>query len=443
MENRQKDWWVKKGWIVALVPVVALAGVGAWLIKAKQDRDSVALQGRLDTAVRSVEALGIALDGDELRERLRVPDEDNAALIFSRLGERFSLDGDIKALWGDSKLAVENCLIFHRSEPAIYEQLSAAAELGGCDFDRDWNLGPLLAVPEPMHVRNMAYYCSYLAVADANNGEYERALDKLTVADKIGVHIGREPIVMNKLLEIVVRSNVLRTAVRIFNEHPSDPGAIDLIVRLGDVLSPLGDITRSLQGEALGGSITINAYTMDEVREISGGFGAPSGSGDSIDLETRQVATALFLERVVELHGIWSKDGRYKNIYSMNKAFEDSIDSDSQPGSDYVRVMFPGNSIFFWSYARIGVGTEMFKHLGTVLTDLYTNPGSFDANFYNQLYKDAISDEKLVVRLDSDGLKFYSRGLDGVDDGGSNVVGYYVRNYDNDDFGFWIPLLQN
>ena len=443
MKTRQSDKWMKRVWLIAIVPVVLIVLVTVLTINSAKEEAEDDLEARYKEVVAALEDVGLTVDPAVFGKRLEIEEADNAATAIRLVGKRFARDGGVPSLWEDEASAVSNCKALDAAEPELFRLLQEAAEKGGCSFDREWHLGVKLTFPEIDQVKAMVRYCTYLALADAEDGDFGSALDRLLVADQLSRHVGRELVLISKLVEIIGRGRVLRAVAKILNDHPDDAEAVRLAVILSRRLTPLSPMIEGLQAEAVAAPLIINMYTPEEVMEISGGLGVPEGSAEKTDAVARKSAIVLVLERVVDFHRIWSQEGTGADIVSQSKALEETPVVDGQPGSEIAQVMMPMVSNAYMSHVRTSVASRALVVVGEVLTEIQANGGALDVASHNGRYEDEMNGSELVVKLDQTGLRVYSKGLDGIDDGGPISMGYVSSSRENDDFGFWIRLDQN
>ncbi|MCH8979978.1 MAG: hypothetical protein IH945_12165 [Armatimonadetes bacterium] len=423
--------------VVVLGAAVVAALVGAWRLMSQGGGSS---QADLAAAKAKIEKLGFTVDPDELGRRLFVPSGENAAPIIVSLGSKFASGGEVAQLMSDQETSVDTCLLYHRQHPDVYETILLAAGKSGCDFGRDWNDGPMLLLPELAQEKAMVKYCAFLAQADANTGDYGGALQKLLVADRIGWHIGSEPMIISKLVENTCRKIVIGATARILVEHYSGHGAHDLVARLGSSLRPLAGIRQSLQGGLIMGHVAIEVYTPEEIHQLGGGNTVKSGAGVRVDPNLRAAGEAVYLDRIAQLHGIWSQSVPAEDVVKMTDAFSASVTNDTREEAEYARIIMPVYGGAYRSSVVTGTATSMFRRLGEVLATIREDGIDVAVERYNGRFDDGVSGQELKLKAVPGGFKFYSIGWDGIDDGGPSVIGFRSPTVRNDDFGFWIPL---
>ena len=394
----------------------------------------------LSAAKAKIEEIGFTVDPEELGRRLSVPSDENAAPILVSVGHRFDSEGEIELLLNDQETNAETCPAYHQQHPEVYETILLAAGKSGCDFGRDWSEGPMMLLPELAQAKGMVWYCTILAVDDADKGDYDGALQKLLVADRIGRHIGREPMIISKLVENACRSIVIGTATEILADRPAEPAASDLVTRLSGSLRSLEDIRQCLQAGLIMGHVAIRDYTPEELHQLDGGYTVKSGSGDRINPNLRATGEAVYMQRIAQLHEIWSQTNPVKTVLSMTEAFDDSVENDTQEGAEYTRIVMPVYSGAYHSSVVIGTASSMFRRLGEMLATIREEGIDVAIERYDGRFSDGVNGREFKLTAVPGGFKFYSMGWDGNDDGGPDKVGYVTRNETSDDFGFWIPL---
>ncbi|MCH7944574.1 MAG: hypothetical protein IIC73_00955 [Armatimonadetes bacterium] len=423
--------------LFVLATAVVAAVIAAWQLMSQGGGSK---EDDLARAKAKIEEIGFTVDPDELGRRLYVPSDENAAPIIVSLGSKFASDGEIGRLLNEQENSADTCPIYHRQNPDVYEQLLEAAGKAGCDFGRDWSDGPKLLLPEIAQAKAMVRYSAILAKADANEGDYDGALQKLLVADRIGRHIGREPMIISKLVEYACRSIVLKAATEILADRPAEPATSDLVTRLGGSLRSLEDIRQGLQVGLIMGHVAIREYTPEEILKLDRGYTVKSGTGDRVDPNLRAAGEAVYMQRIVQLYDIWSRTNPAETVLSMTEAFDESVENDTQEGAEYTRIIMPVYSGAYHSSVVAGTATSMFRRLGQVVATIREDGIDVAVEKYDGRLADRVSGQEFRLTAVPGGFKFYSMGWDGKDDGGPDKIGYRFRNETNDDFGFWIPL---
>ena len=246
--------------------------------------------------------------------------------------------------------------------------------------------------------------------------------------------------IMSKLVENACRAIVIGAAIGIVADHPSAPGSNDFVIRLGVSLRSLAGMRQSLQGGLIMGHVAIREYTPEEIHQLGGGFTVKSGSGDRVDPSLRATGETVYLERIAELHELWSQTDSGSTIFSMTETFEDSVENDTQEGAEYANLIMPGYSGAYRSSIAIRTMSNMFRRLGELLATIREDGIDVAVERYDGRFGDEVNGQEFKLTAVPGGFKFYSIGWDGIDDGGPDKIGYRFRNETNDDFGFWIPL---
>ena len=424
---------------VILASVIVLAVVGAvvlFLVRGKQQKDQIREQAYAKS-IQAIESLGYTIDPQVLKKRLAIPAADNAAPIYRAVAKEFESGGKVDGAWTAGRDRAAVLATLDSQEPEIYKTLTKATTKDRCDLGWDWSLGPQMHVPEITWMKRMAAYCTYLAIADARRNDLDSALERLLVADRIGRHIAQEPISIANLEEYSNRTILLDIATKIVSSRPVDQKSVDFLRRLADSVQDLTPTLGSIEFEVLDGYLALHDYALEDIYSASSGQGAPSTHKKDFDPVPRQIAITLLLNRMAELHKIWSTKATGVEIGALVLDFDDKIQFDTTPGADLVRVMLPPFSGAYRSYAWASSSTDMLQYVGTLLGQYVSSNGKIDAS---SPPTDSYTGKPFVVTHVKNTLKVYSLGQNGTDDGGPRKPGYNSPIGGNDDFGFLITL---
>ncbi len=125
-------------------------------------------------------AEGIPTEPEDLKPAIPVPDSENAAPWIRKLGERRWKKGMVRVteLWdklpgGDQRVNKTKLNQYLKENPNLLDVCDHAYRSKGCDFKRDWALGPNLVFREFTSIKNAARALAAVAEAKAEKGTFQ------------------------------------------------------------------------------------------------------------------------------------------------------------------------------------------------------------------------------------------------------------------------------
>jgi hypothetical protein len=268
VRTRRKIWL-----IVAILGagVLFLCGLGG--MAALQVFDFPIAARQLPAAEREYRALGLPWVAADLRPRPAVVEAENAAIpireiVASGLLEGFSREyEEIEGLLRDGRLAeAEERLRAHRE---VLARIVDAARRPDLDFERDWDLGPFLLLPEYAEIRSMARLLVLDGRLKAARGDTEGAASRLVDVRRIGAHAGREPIVIGHLVYVACESMALRALEDALASRRGDAAGLARLraVAEADLSPPV--FRDALRGEMYMGIAAIRNFNHRQLRQVA------------------------------------------------------------------------------------------------------------------------------------------------------------------------------
>jgi len=122
----------------------------------------------------------------------------------------------------------------HRS---VWRALEQAATCETLDFNRNWDLGFDLTMPESTSISKAINRLVDRAALESEDGDPVRAFDTLDSAARVGALLRHDPTSLGMFRRMRLEGPLLRTATSVLSRHPDRP---NLIARARGVLERLG-----------------------------------------------------------------------------------------------------------------------------------------------------------------------------------------------------------
>ncbi|MBS1710507.1 MAG: hypothetical protein JSS71_02135 [Armatimonadetes bacterium] len=337
---------------VAIVPLVAVVGGSVWLysdLYATGERFGQAVEnGSSDLVPTEPQAFersdppepgqdAAVLFEKAAAEWEQFPEEERTRLVAeSRL---YALPGDKPdGRFGES---------FAKCRPFV-QSLGQAASLSDSRFQRQWSGDTELLEPHYHTTIQFGRLMTAFALADARDGRFDQAFNRLGQLRRIGWHISRDSGLDGLVTHVNLETQALAAAVEIAFNYGDRPGTID---RYRAFLAERGtrpDLFRNMQGEAMR---TIHVLS----RPDSFNDRMFSGSRLSINNPMFQRAAAV---RMAEF---WSS-ALESSQEDGNDPFA-SADSYRSAVRDFARLKSPSRivplAIADWNLARVGLAASL------------------------------------------------------------------------------------
>jgi len=255
----------KKVAIVGIASIVLLGGavtVACPYVQGKQLWGKAAAE--LPEARKKAKALGIPLEPSDMKRNPPVEPKDNAASLLRAVTDALRQDPALKKAEKASTDAVSNLLkpglgvkpadeLLKAMGPleAVLATAHKAAECSDCDFEYDWAKGADMVFPELAGMKSLVKLLNYRAEAYAATGRLDLALADLRASRRIGSFVGKEPTLINMLVEIACDAISMRGYEFMLTICAKDPKSLAKIGAELDGLSPLPDLLHSLKGEIM------------------------------------------------------------------------------------------------------------------------------------------------------------------------------------------------
>jgi hypothetical protein len=197
-----------KFWQLAVaIPVVL--GLGGWITSEVMTRRA---KGEVEIELAKLRALGIPTTPAAMRRKVDV--NQNAADIYRRAIELYTLIGRtaprLRRVKGGEYDPAD--LPAYRKWIAAQEPtmklVREAASKAECDFQRNWELGAKLLLPEFADMKAFVKIAAFKSSDFAAQGKFRESMDWLRTGLQVARH-AREPILIGQLVAIACESIVL------------------------------------------------------------------------------------------------------------------------------------------------------------------------------------------------------------------------------------------
>ena len=432
-----------KCWLGAAIGIILLCGVGGYTGFGIPESD-------YNRELEQAEAVGLPSQPEKYQRV--VADADNAAPFYRKAfseWESFSQKnpeiasnlgaGRVSTAYGSDAARRDFAKIRH-----IFQLLDMAAEKPSLTLNHLYAGGALMDVPEFTEMKTFVKLRAFYARALARKSDFKGAYRELEQCAAIPRQMGQDnPTLIVLLVQIALRSIVLRTLEQTLCQHGRSPVASAAGLRVIDALGSIPNYRTAVRGEyalALG---TMNGLADAKQRsEFLRSSNPDAESQTSHRLSTEEVLLGLpsfryqMMAPVVRFYRT-----SYRQLPTDPEAVPELLRLDRILEAQYPAKNWPtdyllGMMVLPVSIAPAVAKTSAEEKLIRLLAINLGRPGGvwIPPNFPH----DPFSDKPFGSKITKDGFRIWSTGRNGVDDGGvilSNgdmsgdiVVGYpYVE----------------
>ena len=415
---------------------------------------------RLDPRLDAIRKAGYPVTLAELDDWYpRVPDEQNAALIYTNAFARMVYVSpednnpdrrqiaDIKLPQRGQNLstadAAELAAMIASNAPAL-QLLYSAPNLTNSRYPIDLKLGFQTLLPDLARVKGAVRLLAAEAAWHMANGERAKCAGSLQAAVKVASSLNAEPLLISQLVRFAAWSIIVSQLEHVLNATNFSTGEIiSLQAALADAEQPAG-AARALAGERTTG---LAIFDDPKMRPLIFGSGQPTGNGGT-DLKTRALLSALLV------CGIFANDRSYylesmtTNVDAVSLPYPARFRAAQQAGAAFAttpsrfyifsRMLLPALGKFHLRDAehatrvRVAQTVLAIERYGLAHTNVL--PASLDLlvpEYLPSVPDDPCSGEKLRFKRLENGYVVYGVGPDGRDDGGQEKqTGGSKANFD-------------
>jgi hypothetical protein len=314
-----------------------------------------------------------------------------------------------------------------RATKPIFDDLDKAVALPHLDWNRRWELGHNLLLPEYADLRELAKNLALDARAAAARGDRASALNRLRQTRRMAEQIEQEPILIPFLVGVAIRTLADREALELVYRHRSDARMVAALRSYFEE-SRLPSMKRAMRGESFLVTTFLNSGQIDYAM-LNGGHTPPPifESVESFKLRLLSVSAVRdsVKSRLIDKYtkAVVAFPDNPEDWQTARRAMRDldiHLSTDQSIAGSLGGILAPvfadaGSALgYLDAYRRMGV-------LLTLLADEWRLAGKWPAALPNagEWSKDPFSGERFKYRLTSEGFVLHSIGADEKDGGGS------------------------
>ncbi|HEY4760029.1 MAG TPA: hypothetical protein VIH42_05555 [Thermoguttaceae bacterium] len=370
----------------------------------------------------------------------RIPDSDNAALLYEQAGQALSSALNINYsdnfqskneewnIWADSM----NKPDFNPQDPALVRFLQQqdgtialilkATKKPGCYFEHDYNRPSIaMLLPEFRPLRDVAKLMALHARWKAATGDYQTAMEDVNAVFIMAEHVSNEPILIAGLVSAAIDSLAYESLQNILASHQLGQADLDML-KLNSSFSHEKLMQRSLlYEEALRLSIfyDIDKYGFSQILY-----------GKGPDIRGSSFVFRIFLLNDEIQANKWYSDqaNQYaaQPYYKTKDQWEKLLSfSEYAPNSIFVRSLFPALNRYVESMTRADARRDNVR-LALAMCHYRAKNGKYPDKLEEMVPDymafvpvDLFDGKPLHLKQTADKLVIYSVGPDGIDDGGA------------------------
>lgn len=201
--------------------------------------------------------LGLALTADALRVKPPVPESQNAAPLYRRIGTLLAeerkrggdtlWDGYLKPTRTEQNRVAAKAVV-QRLGP-VFTLAQQAAARPGCDYTRQWEKGAEVLFPEYARLRELARLLAAQALLQIEAGDPLAAAETLRVAGVVARHIN-EPTLIAFIVQVAVAAIAVIPFTELLNRFGDRTEVIAAAERANAAFANQMDVEHALRGEA-------------------------------------------------------------------------------------------------------------------------------------------------------------------------------------------------
>lgn len=421
----------RKRWLLAPLAVLLLF-VGGWFWQTSSARKE------RDQEVAALQALGAPTNASEMRSLATVPPEDNAAPLYLKALELFAVHGKQMpsptsfGTWSAEDEARVRKWVSDNKE--TLDVLKQASRKPSCDFEREWEEGMNLLLPEFADLKACTKLVVKRSEIEAEAGRFKAAMEWLDVGRAIAHHAD-EPILIGTLVAIACESIVLAEFQRQLETYGKQASFRAAASEFVNRKTPMPSLTRGLAGEVFFARVAFDMLgrdqlSLDDISHLSlGGESESSFAGQLVGLGLRVPMVRYRVETKLLK--------RYRLALEEIRAGKNSLASQSEASRllDVAAVgdrTFTGRlaEIFTPAFAQAGaaiVALEAKRRMSRCALAVWTQraaAGRFPSALPEGIDStDPFTGEPFVYQVDNGHVVMYSVGPNKMDEGGRRSPG--------------------
>lgn len=433
------------GFAFCLLAAVFAAGVGCQK-KSETIGDSLSA---LETKAR---ALNLPMKPSEVAAQAKVLPENNAALdvkevLLSVMGPLLpdsptpfspGLRADLRTLaseivklmseahkTGDMALEKKARAKIAAFRP-ILDRLSAATKKPEWDFERDWDKGITLLMPDLATLKTLSQMLATQAYFKALEGDTEGAINDLRACRRLGTFLRMEPMLIPSIVGVAVESIATASTIKIARAKAADKQLIQRLISVWEPPAPPSDYRRIWQMEFTAMVTSLGQLTPRPEED------APGSSSPSIPIEFSRQARSQLMEVYIESNENWPDFSDFSKaeatVVEYAKRYEVILCS-LEP--EFAATFDPNKTMFGGYLGSVRNREATYRLLRVFLGIVQSGPSggkyTLPALAQEKEWLDPFSDKPFLLKNIYGGFVLYSVGENRKDDGGISDRGQEKR----------------
>lgn len=415
-KGRFKRWL----WGAPLLLIALLAAWVTWQGKvAREDRDR---------ELAALRALGTPTNAQEMRKLVAVDADDNAAPLYQKAfallakhGAQVPGPATVGAWSAADEARVRKWVADNRE---TLDVVKAAAQKPSCDFDRDWEEGFRMRLPEFADFKTLAKLIAKRAEIEAEAGRYSESMEWLDVGRAVARHAD-EPILIGMLVSIACESIVDAEFQRQLEVHglqaPFRKAAAQFVARK----QPLPCLDRGLGGEVIAATQFLDQVGSGEMSLRDLGASEDASLSErfvtaylQVPMLRDGVAVKLLKHYRAAIEHVHNATDKTQSQLEAGRLLDNAALTDRSVSGRIVSIFLP----VFAQAGAAGVALEAKRRMSRCALELW-NRRAQSGRFPETLAPgpdsiDPFSGKPFVYQIDRGHVVLYSLGVNQNDDGG-------------------------
>jgi hypothetical protein len=369
---------------------------------------------------------GLPLHPDDLRPARPIPPQQNAAPIYAQIhrslqiapkSDRLDLPKLARSKSPADRKKAREVLARRSSLLALARKASARPF---CDFNRAYEKGPDLLLPEYASMRELGRMLAADSLLKARDGDIEGAFASIKTAWRLSDHAGKDPILIAMLVSIAISAMADRAYQQVLLEHASDPRTIALAAESAH-FPPSPSLENAFRGEVVMGRVCAE-MTRNSPNAFASAARVVTRKGESIRADMSDAWEVRLIE-------YWRNGFRIlRNTPNKHieqavalKSLGDEVEKlDGKPTYELAAILMP---VFSQAAVKLAMADEQTRLRRTTLeiARFRSKTGRWPASL-GELARppqpDIFTGKPPIYRRTDKGFLLYSVGEDRRDDGG-------------------------
>jgi hypothetical protein len=427
----------KSKWLIP-IGIVAVLLIGYWGVDAWS-------QAKLNRLKAEARRAGMAMSADELRQNPAVAGENAAPYYREAFAKMKALSkddryfvlsydypdaGDMIARYRlagiEGPIDDERAYAALKRAQPILDIVDHAARFPRLDWNREWEKGLGLLLPEFAYMKELAKVALFDAHVAAKRGQISTSIRRLETARAIAKQCEEEPILIAPLVSVAIQNLADRKAMQIAYENRRDAEFVARIRQYFLSAPPVPDLRNAFRGEAFHGQLIIDQLPATPEAGLAGPAAIPSWT-DPKRLKYESLKLS-FVRRGIQAHQLERYARAFKRLpkdpsdWKAVRAAMQGLDKDALIDSDLPPYMA---GFVTAPMGNIGDAISILserRRQGVVFTqilDMARSTGRWPAKLPPGTWAtDIYTGAPMGYRVVGEDFMLYSTGPDGVDDGG-------------------------